>query len=245
LITEDSLVEALAGQRFDRLDKLLILVAALPQPTTVAAIMDRAVECGLGGIRKWNVSQYLGRANQLVRKLPLGWQLTEQGRERVRQLGLSTKSPLVGGTAQSLRALVEKLADQHRREFLYEALLCFDRGANRAAVVYSWVGAAWILQNFIVSTRLAAFNEAGDERFNKTKETFAHIKTVESFGRMSDGDLLTLLEDIGDIGKSLHRQLRERLNLRNDCGHPNTMIVDEHTCAAHINFLIENVYRRY
>ncbi len=241
MITSDALIEALADASLDRVEKLLVTIASLPQPVAVADILKERRIVGLREIHGWNVSQYLGRAKSLVRKLPVGWQLTDQGWERIRALGLSGKSPIVGATARSLKAVVDEVPDPLRREFLAEALLCFDKGANRPAVVYSWVGAAWILQSRIVSTRLEAFNDAGDARFNKTKETFTRIKTIENFGRLGEGEMLTLLEDIGEIGRSLHQQLKERLDLRNGCGHPNTMIVDDHTCAAHINFLIENV----
>jgi hypothetical protein len=245
VLTQQQLFEALASLGRTRVDKVLIVMAAFDAPSQVGAIRRAGVEAGLREMPRWNISKALSDAGTKVRKLPSGWQLTEAGWDHLRTLGLTSRSPIVGGTAKSLRALIDSVADAQRREFLGDALLCFDKGASRPAVVYSWVGATWILQQHIFMHLLDAFNAAGIARYNKTTQSFRSIKTIESFGRLQDADLLQIMEDVGAIGKSLHKQLSDRLDLRNGAGHPNTMVVDEHTCAAHIHFLIENVYKKF
>jgi hypothetical protein len=245
MLSEEALVEALSSSKFKRLDKILITLGAVEQPAAIALIRAKAVGAGLRDAQRWNLSDYLRGASELVRPLPTGWQLTDAGWDHIRALGLSAKSPIVSGTARSLKGIVDGVSDVQRREFLSDALLCFDKGATKPAVVYSWVGAAWILQQHIIQRSLAAFNAAGSARYNKTGDHFKPIRSIESFGRVQEADMLQVMEDIGLIGKSLHKQLKDRLDLRNGCGHPSTMVVDDHTCAAHIHFLIDNVYRRF
>jgi hypothetical protein len=241
---DDLLVDLVSSGELGRIEILIVVLSSLEQPAPVSAVIAKAASVGARGVRDWNVSMYFGRYPKWVSNVGSGWRLTSAGVDKARDLGMSLRSPIVTATAKSLEAVVRGISDKHRRDFLSDALLCFDKAAYRPAVVYSWVGAVWILQQRIVTGERDAFNKAGIARFNKNgREDFRPITTLESFGRLQEADLLQLAEDIGLIHKSLHAQLKQRLGLRNGSGHPNSMVVDEHTCAAHINFLIENVYK--
>ncbi len=71
-------------------------------------------------------------------------------------------------------------------------------------------------------------------------------KVNDDLSDMKEYDFLTILQTIGVLGKNVRQQLQSQwLNLRNGCGHPNSMIVGEHVAAAHIEFLIQNVFSRF
>lgn len=226
-------------------DALIVCLASIGGSATVAEIKNRAMQAGIPKVAKWNLSAVLGRAHSLTRRVDGTWKLTKAGWKRASELGLNPSSHVVFDTDRLLAATIASITNLDRRHFLEEAHKCFGAGLGRAAVVLSWVGAVWILQSEVVHRNLAAFNTAGVSRFNRTKAVFREIRTIEDFGRIGESDLLQLLEDIGFLGKSLHKQLRDRLDFRNGCGHPNSMVVDPHTVASHIHFLCNNVYLKY
>lgn len=240
----EELVDLLSGLRSQQ-DAALVCLGSLGGIATVGEIKAQGVGAGIPKMRDWNISVVLGRATKLARKVGDRWHLTTAGRKAVSELGLSPSSHVVFQTDALLAATISSIADKERQRFLEEAHKCFGAGLARAAVVLSWVGAAWIIQDAIFKHQLAQFNAAGIARYNKQKIVFRAINTMEDFGRVGESDLLQLAEDIGFLGKSAHKQLKDRLDFRNGCGHPNSMVVDPHTVASHIHFLCNNVYLKY
>jgi hypothetical protein len=229
-----------------RRDKIVVLISALGRPSSIAELREEGRSNGLREIENWNVADYLGKLKGLATRVPDGWTLTTKGHARASELGANLQSPLVGQTAMALKRTIDLISDEVRKDFLTDTLRCLDASLNRPAVVYAWVGAVWILQSFVFLNHLSHFNNAGVARFNNgSKLFFRPVKSIDDFGRIKEADFLQLLEDISLIGKSFHKQLKDRLDLRNGSGHPNTMVVDEHTTAAHIHFLVENVYRKF
>lgn len=239
------LIDLLSDSQLSRREKILLVVADSEIELGVAEIRRIATDAGLREASRVNVSQELARMGDLVSRLGGGWMATSKGRATAAELGLDRRSPLVTSAAKALSDEIRGISDPLRKEFLSDTLKCFDERLRKPAVVYAWVGAIWILHTHVVNLCLKEFNSAGHNRFGQGKNSFKDIKSVEDFGRIKEADFLQLLEDISLIGKSLKKQLSDRLDLRNACGHPNTLVVDDHTAAAHINFLIENVYRRF
>jgi hypothetical protein len=62
---------------------------------------------------------------------------------------------------------------------------------------------------------------------------------------MKESEFLNVIEAISVIGKSVKQELLKRLELRNGCGHPNSLSIGEHTVSAHIEALILNVFSRF
>ncbi|RWX75562.1 hypothetical protein EPK99_17845 [Neorhizobium lilium] len=238
--------DVLSKKSLSQIDKAIVVLSTFSREASVSEIKTRGLALGVRAICKWNISAVLGRHSELAIRTPDGWRLSTQGGLRAEELNASRKSLLIDSTARALHAEIERLSDPLRREFLSDALKCFNLSLNKPAVVYSWIGAAWILQTIVMELHLEAFNSAAGKRYNQNSQSiFRRIRTIEDFSRLKESDLLQVLEDISLIGKSLHRELKARLDLRNACGHPTTMIVDGHTAASHIHFLLENVYRRF
>lgn len=62
---------------------------------------------------------------------------------------------------------------------------------------------------------------------------------------MDESDFLDRLEGLSIIGKNTKAQLKAALDLRNGCGHPNSLQVGVNKSAAHIETLLQNVFKRF
>lgn len=223
-------------------EKALFILSCVSSPASTGSIRDYGLSLGLREISKWNLSEVLRRQAPFCARFPDGWVLTPEGERELAGLGYLNRSPLVSKTRLDLENHVNQIQDPARRNFAHEAVSCFNGGLNRACVVLSWVGAIWILQHHIVNNYLQQFNAAGSTRF---KSAFKNIITMQHFSRMQESDILQICEDIGLLDKSMKNQLVERLNFRNACGHPNMIVVDDHGVAHHVEFLLNNVYKKF
>jgi hypothetical protein len=227
--------------------KVLMLLASMDGPSKPSEITHKGVGLGLRAIKNWNVPQILKNADNAgeATRVAAGWKMLPAGVDALNKAGLPTAQPkptLVANTLHDLKKHVDALTEPDRQRFMQEALECFENDLNRAAVVFSWVGAVWILQNYIVTNELRAFNAAGRVRFGSD---YKAIKNMKTFARMKESDFLQLCEDAGVLDKTEKNQLAARLDLRNACGHPNNFVVEQLTAASHIEILLLNVYEKY
>ena len=221
--------------------RVLALLSRHPDGLTTAEIRKLSATHGRG-TAGWNFSAIIDRLAdaQVVVLLDRRWHVLPDGHESLSKQGLTQRS--VTATAISgLRRFLETLADKTLYDFVAEAIGCLEQGFCRSAVILSWSGAIWVLQQQILEHHLTEFNLAGASRF----DDFKKIKNAESFGRIQERDLIQLFEDIHLISKSLKGILIQRLDLRNTCGHPNTVKINESTAASHVEILIENIFIRF
>jgi hypothetical protein len=108
----------------------------------------------------------------------------------------------------------------------------------RGAVV---VGAVSLLYAHVVANELAAFNTEAKKRNAKWKTA----KTRDDLTLMGEHDFLQILQAISVIGKNVKQELEHRLNLRNGCGHPNSLVVAESMVSAHLEALTLNVFAKF
>jgi hypothetical protein len=147
---------------------VLLLLSQLEQPAPPAKIRARGVQVGFRNVTQWNVTDVLKSAAKdgQVAQLLTGWKLLAPGL-KVIDNHYRPEAAIIHETRHSLRAHLAKIADDQRKTFVEEAIKSFDVKAYRAAVVLSWVGAAQIIQDYIVSKHCAAFNAAGLARAAK------------------------------------------------------------------------------
>ncbi|GEM_PF-6576254 len=79
-------------------------------------------------------------------------------------------------------------------------------------------------------------------RLSTPKKKVNGIQKQSDFEKVNESIQLEIFHDAGVIGKTLKNQLIERLNLRNACGHPNSVAITEGVACAHVEFLAANVY---
>ncbi len=224
-----------------RQDKVLILLGAISSPATVAELRTVAGEHGLRITDSWNESQILSRSHPFAIATPEGWELTDEGGRRLQSLGLTQSHPAVEEVAADLRAYLRAVTEPQTRAFVAEAIGCFEHGFYRSAVVLSWLGAVHVLQNYIVANHLQAFNAEAKRVDQKWKP--AH--SSDDIGRMKESEFLDRLAAISVIGKNVKSQLRAALDLRNACGHPNSLEISRNAAAHHLELLLLNVFKRF
>lgn len=62
---------------------------------------------------------------------------------------------------------------------------------------------------------------------------------------MKESIFLDILESISVIGNDVKKELKKCLDLRNSCGHPNSLVIGENRVAAHVEILILNVFSKF
>ena len=71
----------------ERVDKLLLILAALDAAASVSQIKDAAASAGFREPKKWNISRYLSRSKGKAIRTDAGWELTDVGKLHLRRLG--------------------------------------------------------------------------------------------------------------------------------------------------------------
>jgi hypothetical protein len=240
LLSPDDLKLALQREGLTRADKVLLAIASLSQPAKNPAIMARAQEAGCN-MKTWNIPDILARAKGLTLKVPGGHEVSEKGHARLEELGVSKLSPAAAKVAQDLRKHLASIQDDTTRAFVAEAIQCHEAALYRSAIVMSWLAAVGVLHNEVVANHLAAFNAEA----KRVEPKWKVAATTDDLGRMKELDFLDRTAAIGVIGKNVKTQLVACLDLRNGCGHPNSLKVGANAVAAHIETLLLNVFDKF
>jgi hypothetical protein len=105
----------------------------------------------------------------------------------------------------------------------------------------AWLGAMDVLHSYVVTNHLAAFNAEAARVNSKWKVAV----TKDDIGKMGEAEFLDRIESLSIIGKNVKAQLKVCLDLRNGCGHPNSLSVSVNKSAAHMETLLQNVFERF
>lgn len=242
MIPKSALKDVLANQEISKRDRLLICLAVdHEQPKQVREVVEIAVSSGMRTAKKWNVSDIFSKSNGFAVRTERGWELSSQGKRHVADVAgpfLNTPVPII---ASSLRKHLLQIADSETKNFVEEAICCFESGQHRAAVVLSWVGAISLLQHHVVKHSLISFNQEASRRDKRWKQA----KTTDELALIKEDTFLDILQAISVIGKNVKQELKKGLVLRNGCGHPNSLRLAEYKVSAHIEDLILNVFAKF
>lgn len=210
-------------------------------PKQVSAVKNIAESAGLRVVKKWNISQLLANAKGLAIRVPDGWELTTDGKKKVKiLLGPEISSP-IATAIPLLRSHLSKISSPNSASFVEEAIKCLEIGLLRSGIVLSWVGAVSVLYDEVIKSHLASFNAEALKRDPKWKLA----KNIDDLARMKEFDFLNVAESCSILGKSVKQELEACLKLRNACGHPNQLKIGEARANAHIESLILNVFSVY
>jgi hypothetical protein len=226
---------------FSRSDKILLVLGSFDTPCSVRDIIGRAINAGVRAPAKWNVSTVLARTQGLAIKTPSGWELTEAGKQHLRTLGVETIKPSATKVATDLRALLSTITEPETSAFVAEAVQCYELELYRSAVVMSWLAAVHVLKVEVVNNHLAAFNAEAQRIDPKWKMA----KTTDDLGLMKEVDFLDRLAGLSIIGKNVKTELKNCLDRRNACGHPNSYRIGPNAVTHHIETLLQNVFQRF
>jgi hypothetical protein len=138
--------------------------------------------------------------------------------------------------------LVPKLPDMAERAYYKEALLCYNTGAFRAAVIMTWNIAYAHLCDHVLAKRLADFNSRWQKSFRGMHKNGAKtIIALDDFNDMlKESETLVICRDAGIISKNIYAIMHAALARRNTAAHPNNVVIDQLQTDAYIKDLIEN-----
>ena len=182
-----------------------------------------------------------GRTNGLAIRVPSGWELSDSGKQHLKALGVGKVSTAAAQVATDLRTLLEKVEDDDTRAFVEEAVQCYELGFYRSAVVMSWLAAVHVLKCEVHQNHLAAFNTEA----RRVDAKWKMAKTTDDIGEMNEAAFLDRIKAISVIGKNVKIELKKCLDLRNGCGHPNSLIIGTNAAANHLEILLQNVFHRF
>jgi hypothetical protein len=150
-----------------------------------------------------------------------------------------TESP--AAASASLRRAVDS-APAGYRDYLEEALACYEGGQYRAAVLMVWAATVQHLYRLVDERPggVAAFEKANVARFGQGKR-YRQIKKTDDFMYLGEADFLQLAEDAGMINRNAREMLGERLKTRNRCGHPTGYRLGREEAVVFIESLLLNV----
>jgi hypothetical protein len=242
-INKEAFQAQLAKTEITRLDKLLlVLFWDIEKPKSSKKIQEIASENGLKECKKWNISDILSKSKGKAISIKEGWILTSAGQTYLfNQKLVSEKKNLLKNEANDLRLLLSAIKNSKTRDFLEEAIVCLEADQKRAAAVFSWIGAISLLYDHVIINHLALFNSEALKRDSKWKTA----KNADDLTKMKEFEFLNILETISVIGKNVKQELQQCLQLRNSCGHPNSLKIGPRKVAAHIESLILNVFSKY
>ena len=224
-----------------QLDRLLLILASMNKSCQIKDMRDCARSAGLR-FPATNLSQSLRNSKGLAIRTPQGWEITDTGKQHLRDLGFTTKiSPGARQVATELRTHLPNIKDEDTRSFVEEAIKCYEAELYRSAIVMSWIGAVAVLHSHIHAKHMEAFNREAKRVDPKWNEA----KTKDDLGKMKETDLLERIVTLSLMGKDVKRELKRCLDLRNSCGHPNSLHISSNTAAHHIEILLLNVFKKF
>lgn len=169
-----------------------------------------------------------------------GYKLQRHMREALsRKLGAGT---VVAQTSATLRGLEHKLPAGADKEFLKEAIDCFEIGANRAAIILTWILAMDHLFAYIVEYKLNEFNAA----LSKDKGVkITSVSKRDDFTEIKEAKFIELCRAAGIISNDVRKILDQKLGTRNSCAHPSGVRVNISKVIDFIEDIVDNIILKF
>jgi hypothetical protein len=142
-----------------------------------------------------------------------------------------------------LKALPSKIPDLAQRIYLDEALICYENGAFRAAIVMTWNLAYHHLCDYIIKAKLAEFNARWLVKFVGMHKNGARtIKVIDDFmEELKEAEVIAIAKDAGIITKDIWKIMDEKLGKRNSAAHASGVSIGQLQADAFIDDLVKNV----
>lgn len=156
-----------------------------------------------------------------------------------KKLGAET---VTAQTSATLRGLEHKLPAGADKEFLKEAIDCFEIGANRAAIIMTWILAMDHLFAYILAHKLVDFNIA----LSKDKGVkIVSVSQRDDFTEIKETKFIELCRAAGIVSNDVRKILDQKLGTRNSCAHPSGVTVNKSKVIDFIEDLIDNVILKF
>lgn len=159
--------------------------------------------------------------------------------ELSKKLGAET---VTAQTSATLRSLEHKLPAGADKEFLKEAIDCFEIGANRAAIIMTWILAMDHLFAYILAHKLTEFNAA----LSKDKGVkITSVSQRDDFTEIKETKFIELCRAAGIVSNDVRKILDQKLGTRNSCAHPSGVTINKSKVIDFIEDLVDNVILKF
>jgi hypothetical protein len=191
-----------------------------------------------------NVSSELSNLGRMkppiVLKDKKGWTFHRTAKKDLDEIHLGTSHKRA--ISITLRGLLKIVTGKEQQLFLEEAIICFEVKAFRASIIMTWLLCLDVLYEYILQNKLTEFN-ASIQAHGKYKKI--QIAKKDDFTDIKESDFIELCRVAKIITGDVRKILDEKLDFRNTCAHPNTIVVNEPKVIAYIDDLVTNVITKY
>lgn len=171
-----------------------------------------------------------------------GYYLVQSVRQKLDRAYLGRQSTIA--VSQLLKDLPAKVPNVAEREFLNEALICFEHNAYRAAIVMTWNLAYSHLLEFILAHHLASFNSKYQAMLpgKWAKAKAKPIATYDDFSvDLKESEVLEIAKASNAITNDVYKVLEPKLGRRNSAAHPSSVTIGPLQMEEFIDDLVTNV----
>jgi hypothetical protein len=145
-----------------------------------------------------------------------------------------------------LTSLADTIPDIAERAYYKEALICYNHGSLRAAIVMIWNVAFSHLCDYVLAKRLTDFNVRWQVSFpGMHKKQVKTITTMDDITEeLKESEVLSICRDASIITKNIYNSMHAALGKRNAAAHPSSVVIDQIQTDAYIVDIITNVVQK-
>ena len=144
--------------------------------------------------------------------------------------------PAAKHVSTSLRAALPGIADAAVKEYLEEAVSCFEHGLHRSAIVMTWCVAYSLLRAWIFRNHLTQFNAA----MAAWKVPFK-VSKLDDFQDLLEATVIDTARKIGVISREQQKTLKQLLEQRNSYAHPSAKPITPSFAEAYIETVMREI----
>ncbi|MCH8304248.1 MAG: hypothetical protein IIB94_03860 [Candidatus Marinimicrobia bacterium] len=138
--------------------------------------------------------------------------------------------------------MLTKIKDPNEKNFLQEAINCYEVDARRASIIMVWNLTISHLYSYILKQKLSDFNNA----LSKDKGVkISLVRRIEDFEDIKEIKFIELARAAKIIPNSIRKILVAKLEIRNMYAHPSDLKLSEEKTNEFIKDLIENVVLKF
>jgi hypothetical protein len=138
--------------------------------------------------------------------------------------------------ATQLASLIGALPIGPRREYLQEALGCFESRFHRAAIVLTWCVAYDAIRAWFFANQTAAFN-----RIMSTWKRPKTIEAITDFDELTERAVLDTAKEAKVVTREQHKALVSLLDRRNSYAHPTGRAISDAAAEAFVEDAVQEV----
>lgn len=214
------------------------------ESATPKQVTDCFVNCDLARPSNIGVALSAGLKTKPLKyiKSNSGYKLQRHMREVLsKKLGAET---ITAQTSATLRGLEHKVPIGVNKDFLKEAVDCFEAGANRATILMVWNLAMDHLFAYILAHNLSAFNTVLAQNTDKSIKVKV-VSRRDDFTEMKETKFIEFCRSAGIITNDVRKILDQKLGTRNSCAHPSGISINKSKVIDFVEDLVDNVVLKY